>query len=554
MKKLIVTSLPALDRKYGREGRDRIVEAVDALARADAKRGITTTLVSPAKPPPGVRGWKKAIDAAYVKAGRPDYVVILGAPDVVPHQILENPTDDEDTSGVPSDLPYACDAPYSKQIKDFIGPTRVVSRLPDDHRGDDPQPLLTLLARATLGAMPVGAPRLFVLSAADWEQPSREVAHRCGAPMATLRLSPDDFAPIPIGPLDVGLHLINCHGAPETASFYGDGGSGAEDVPAVSAGDVLGGVVAGSVAAFECCYGADIYPRIDVGRGIAETYLQEGAGAVFASTTIAYGATDDRQILAADVICASFLRQVRDGASVGRAVLEARLAFVKTESPLADVELKTLAQFVLLGDPAHRPFPKNAPKTGGPTPKAKSKAAPKTKPASGQVAAHAAHRQMLRETGDAQSTWATGQEVRSERAEPPSELREVARTMGLSAAMSTTETVWTSATPPESTKSGAPKSGSKSAGSSKHATTARVWTLTDAQAPPPPAVAVVESTDVVAVATGGELRVAVAKGRRVARKSSERTARRPQRITGVLAKEVDGAMTVRRFVSHGGPR
>lgn len=550
MKKLIITSLAALDRKYGKEGRGRIVEAVDALARADAKRGITTTLVSPTPPPAGVRGWKKAIDAAYVKAGRPDYVVILGAPDVVPHQILENPTDDEDTSGVPSDLPYACDAPYSKQIKDFIGPTRVVSRLCDDHRGDDPQPLLTLLARATLGAVPVGAPRLFVLSAAGWAQPSREVVHRSGAPMSTLRLSPNDFAPISIGPLDVGLHLINCHGAPETASFYGDAGGGAEDVPAISAGDVLGGIVPGSVAAFECCYGADIYPRIDVGRGIAETYLQEGAGAVFASTTIAYGATDDRNIVAADVICASFLRQVRDGASVGRAALEARLAFVKTESPLADVELKTLAQFILLGDPAHRPFPKNAPKQSGPTPKAKSKAAPKTKPAPSQVAAHAEHRRALRETGVAQSTWAGEQDVRSKLTEPPAELRRVARTMGLSPAMTTKETVWMSATPPGD---GAPKSGAKSTGG-KQATPARVWTMTDAQPAPGPAVAVIESTDVVAVATGGELRVAVAKGRRVARKSSERTGRRPKRITGVVAKEVDGALTVRRFVSHGGPR
>ena len=60
--------------------------------------------------------------------------MILGAPDVVPHQDMKNPAfdppDDPDEYAY-GDLPYACDAPYSRDIATFKGPTRVVGRLPD---------------------------------------------------------------------------------------------------------------------------------------------------------------------------------------------------------------------------------------------------------------------------------------------------------------------------------------------------------------------------------------------------------------------------------------
>jgi hypothetical protein len=56
--------------------------------------------------------------------------VLLGAPDVLPQQLLRNPTSDEDPD-VPSDLPHACHAPASDDPGDFVGPVRVVGRLLD---------------------------------------------------------------------------------------------------------------------------------------------------------------------------------------------------------------------------------------------------------------------------------------------------------------------------------------------------------------------------------------------------------------------------------------
>ena len=74
------------------------------------------------------------------------------------------------------------------------------------------------------------------------------------------------------------------------------------------------------------------------------------------STTTAYGpATTNGD---ADLICRFFLESAIAGASFGRALLEARLRFVQEESPLSPVELKTLAQFCLYGDPSVHPVAK----------------------------------------------------------------------------------------------------------------------------------------------------------------------------------------------------
>ena len=73
-----------------------------------------------------------------------------------------------------------------------------------------------------------------------------------------------------------------------------------------------------------------------------------------AATTIAYGPADDNGN--ADVICQLFIEQVLRGASLGRALLEARLGYVRQQSVVDPYDEKTLAQFVLLGDPSLHPF------------------------------------------------------------------------------------------------------------------------------------------------------------------------------------------------------
>ena len=114
-------------------------------------------------------------------------------------------------------------------------------------------------------------------------------------------------------------------------------------------------IVEGTVAAVECCYGAQLYDSITLGidMPICQSYLQQGAYGYFGSTTIAYGEFDTNA--EADFICQYFLLKVLDGASLGHAALMARQLFIRDNTQMDPFNLKTLAQYCLLGDPSVHP-------------------------------------------------------------------------------------------------------------------------------------------------------------------------------------------------------
>ena len=162
--KVIVTNRSALVAKYKSAGLTKVKAAIDAMIAADATRGIKSRLVyldnatamkkykgKAVTDPRDVRQVKAAIDAIF-KAGDPEYLMILGAPDVVPHGDMTNPMfdpPDDDDEVAWGDLPYACDAPYARDIAKFKGPTRVVGRLPDLRGAKEPSHLLRLLDLTT---------------------------------------------------------------------------------------------------------------------------------------------------------------------------------------------------------------------------------------------------------------------------------------------------------------------------------------------------------------------------------------------------------------------
>ena len=134
--KIIVSNSAVLKDKYGSSGVTKIEKAVERLIAADSKRGIKSRLVYLDRPaqmksfrgnavddPGNPRQNKQAIDAIF-RAANPEYLMILGAPDVVPHQDMTNlvfePPNDPDRY-VYGDLPYACDTPYSRDIATFRG-------------------------------------------------------------------------------------------------------------------------------------------------------------------------------------------------------------------------------------------------------------------------------------------------------------------------------------------------------------------------------------------------------------------------------------------------
>jgi len=357
--KVIVTAESAMKKKYGASW-VKVRQAVGRLVTKDAARGITTTVVALDGADLGANRaragqpvtFKAAIDHVWGLHHQPDYILILGGPDIVPHQSLRNTVPDDDDRDVPSDLPYACEAPASPDPAQFIAPTRVVGRLPDVPGNRSSKLLVTLLDAGAAWNPKTKADyqRYFGISADEWRRSTTRSLKALFGANAVTRTSPDEGPLWKRTELASLSHFINCHGATIDPQFYGQRG---DDYPvAHQAVELLGKVATGTVVAAECCYGAELYDPKSISEGICVNYLREGAIGFVGSTNTAYGpATTNGE---ADLICRFFLDSVIEGASLGRALLEARLKFVQEESPLSPAELKTLAQFVLLGDPSLR--------------------------------------------------------------------------------------------------------------------------------------------------------------------------------------------------------
>jgi peptidase C25-like protein len=368
--KIIVTNWEALKRKYHR-GIAEIEDRLQRLIDADADRGMLTQVVRLDDPvemggfgapainhPDSPKQAKEAIDAVY-NALMPDYLVILGSTDIIPHQRLANPLEDADPL-VESDLPYACDAPYSESPERFLGPTRVAGRVPDLTGATDPDVLLAQLRiiKNWKTRTQRSYADFFGLTAEVWRNSTRMSLTKLFSTSAGMHVSP------PSGPrwgstLNHRCHFINCHGASYDPSYYGeDDYKNFEEAHTYN--EVKGSLKDGTVAAAECCYGAQLYDPVNSysgDPGVVYAYLESGCYGFFGSSTIAYGPSHDNGC--ADLICQYFLEHVMSGASTGRAVLEARQDFVGSATILDPFDLKTLIQFNLMGDPSIHPVKKS---------------------------------------------------------------------------------------------------------------------------------------------------------------------------------------------------
>ena len=374
--KLIVTNKKALRSKYGTRGWRKIEQALDNMVASEKQRGVLTRWVAmdlksgvrdfgaPAiDDPADPEQTKTTIDALWQKA-KPDYLMILGAPDVVCHQSLFNPmTGKDEDEDVPSDLPYACGVPFSEETANFTGPTRVVGRLPDLNGATDPEALLKSLATAADWQSRNSASyrSYFALTALAWKKSTQMTAKKAFGSSKVQYVSPTAGQPWSKKELSPRLQLINCHGADSDTWFYGDDTNSA-DFPTIRSSDYLNRIREGTVLAAECCYGAQLFdpsfmslfdPAAAVEPPICNQVLAQGAYGMLGSTNIAYGPADAND--KADLLCLYFLRNVRRGASLGRALLEARQEYVSNTAPSDPFDLKTLAQFNLLGDPAVHP-------------------------------------------------------------------------------------------------------------------------------------------------------------------------------------------------------
>ncbi len=371
--KIIVTNKSGLTTKYGPAGLATITKALKNLIAADAKRGLKDRLVFLDNPAtmksfggPVVtshlspRQNKAAIDAIFRKAN-PEYLLIVGAPDVVPHQDMDSPPADDPDQCAYGDLPYACNAPYSRDVAKFKGPTRVVGRLPDLTGAREPSHLISLIQHAAKhqprDATEYGA--YFGLSTDSWQESTRESLFAIFGDSGALAIVPPKGPKHPQKALGKLAHFINCHGGMADPKFYGEKDNAMP--PSLTSGTIAKKIQPGTVAAVECCFGAELYDSVtlDLPLPICQQYLAHGAYGYFGSSTIAYGPAVGNG--AADLITQYFLLAVIGGASLGRAALVARQQYIEQVGELDPIDLKTLAQFNLLGDPSVHPVKSASP-------------------------------------------------------------------------------------------------------------------------------------------------------------------------------------------------
>jgi Peptidase family C25 len=361
--KILVTNCAALEKKY-KNGVKALLAAVRDLIAADKGRGLTTQLVDisdqtkmkafkgrAVTSPGNERQCKDAVDAIYASA-RPDYLVLVDGPDVVPHLTLDNPTPGDGDARVPSDLPYASDAPYtSRDAAKYAAVTRAVGRIPGVTGAGKPDFVVKQLKAAAAYKSRKRADYMdhFAVSAQVWEASTALSVENIFGSNAIKTCPPTGSSGVRklLAPLS---HFINCHGAEVDPHFYGQKG---KDYPvAMDSDDVTAGAKRNTMIATECCYGAQLFDPAQAGNDlpISNSYLDAGAIAFLGSTTIAYGPAEGNG--AADLLTQYFMINALAGSSFGRAFLEARQKFVLGQKMEDPVNVKTLAQFILLADPS----------------------------------------------------------------------------------------------------------------------------------------------------------------------------------------------------------
>jgi hypothetical protein len=367
--KILVTNCAALQKKYGKSGLGAVLGAVKVLVAADRKRGLKSQLIDISDPAgmkkfkakavtsaKSERQCKDAVDAIYATA-KPDYLVLLDGPDVIPHLVLDNPAAGDGDQNVPSDLPYASDAPFTRRdAAAFAAVTRVVGRITGIAGSPTPKFLIKQLNAAARFRTLKRSDYLahLALSAEVWAKSTEESVNNIfGTP--AVKTCPPTKSPGVVKALEPLSHFINCHGAQVDPKFYGQHGS--QFPVAMTSDDVAKGARRNALVAAECCYGAQIFdPGMAGGKlPISNAYLDIGAVGFFGSTTIAYGPSEGNG--AADLITQYFLIDALAGASLGRSCLQARQRFVLSQKMEDPVNLKTLAQFILLADPSLQPCP-----------------------------------------------------------------------------------------------------------------------------------------------------------------------------------------------------
>lgn len=173
---------------------------------------------------------KSAIDALSERL-TPDYLVLFGGDEIVPHFVVTNPSYDgsDDDNEVPTDNPYASSRRWSASKRSsYLIPDRVVGRIPDMIEDGDPSWLVDYLATAAhwTPETPSTFDKTYTICVSPWKAAGVACVEYLGKEASTLLVSPseEDKSLAPRRRFAPRLHMIKCHGSPLDSHFYGQRG------------------------------------------------------------------------------------------------------------------------------------------------------------------------------------------------------------------------------------------------------------------------------------------------------------------------------------------
>jgi hypothetical protein len=361
---LIVSSL-RLTEQYGDLAARRVDRRLGSLVQARTQRGLPSLILDVERGlgeydvAPADAGDARAVRAQLLsladrverRGGTLVSALLIGGPAILPFHRVGNPLADPDDA-IPTDYLYGVREP-GHLLTDWP-----VGRLPS---GDEsPESLLRLLAMAAWHhrGVPTATRRTFGYSTASWERASRLVYGALEA-RGPLLLSPPTSAETLDPQLLAGASTIYCnlHGVRGGPLWYGQGVNRRQLVVALRPQDLDELPLVGATVCSEACYGA-YSPDYDLDESLAMRFLTRGAACFVGATTIAYGPAGP-PLSEADLLARAFLQAVQQrGISVGEAFQQARRATqdetLRRQGFLDEDDVKTLAQFVLYGDPTIR--------------------------------------------------------------------------------------------------------------------------------------------------------------------------------------------------------
>ena len=279
------------------------------------------------------------------------YVFILGNEEIIPVIEYENQSCDSDKL-VPSDLPYSIldkTSPWhgiNYAFDKMLRTGRLVS-----YSGEGFENFSSYFKNVMHYQNSFPGIKTYSLSAKVWKNETDFEYQKINEPYAKNCNSSPEVNVSTVEsyiPKDANLLMFNLHGSNQTKFWYGQEGG---EYPEAFSPQNINALTGPFVIGVEACYGANYTGGFTEENSILVKAMQSGCISLLGSSRIAYG-TSEPEGNNADFMIGEYLKQIKNGTSAGDAHIAGIQRVVCNSKDFSDVEIKTIAEFNLFGDPS----------------------------------------------------------------------------------------------------------------------------------------------------------------------------------------------------------